>query len=111
MSLAIRNAWQPIQVVPDLPGHMGVFELADADGLVLYVGYAGGQSRFGLRSAIAEALAQCSGAKQLRFEVNTAYLTRYQELVMLHQAAGREPARPKTHISFGKLNPRVGHES
>lgn len=105
MSLAIGNAWRPVSGVAELPGHMGVFELADAQGAVLYVGFAGGRSRFGLRSAIADALQDCAGALQFRFEVNTAYLTRYQELVMVHRAAGRDPDIPQTHITFGKLSP------
>lgn len=110
MSLAIRNEWRAISSVPDLPGHMGVFELGDAQGAVLYVGFAGGSSRFGLRSAIAQALESCaqvpSQAVQFRYEVNTAYLTRYQELVMVHRSEGRNPLLPSTQVSFGKLNPR-----
>lgn len=105
MSRAIGNAWQPIIEVAKLPGHMGVFELGDAQGAVLYVGFAGGRSRFGLRSSIADALQACAGIEQFRYEVNTAYLTRYQELVMVHRAEGRDPAIPDTHISFGKLAP------
>jgi len=105
VSLTIGNAWHPVAQVAQLPGHMGVFELADADGVVLYVGFAGGRSRFGLRSSIAEALQLTLGAEQFRFEVNTAYLTRYQEVVMVHHAAGRTPALPGTHITFGKLTP------
>lgn len=105
MSLAIGNAWQPVSSVAELPGHMGVFELGDAQGTVLYVGFAGGRSRFGLRSAIADALQDWLGAEQFRFEVNTAYLTRYQELVMVHRAAGRDPGIPQTPITFGKLTP------
>ncbi len=110
MSLAIGNAWRPVSGVAELPGHMGVFELGDAQGEVLYVGFAGGRSRFGLRSSIAEALSGCAGAEQFRYEVNTAYLTRYQELVMVHRAAGRAPALPETHITFGQLTPGTDPE-
>ncbi len=106
MSLAIGNAWQPVGGVAELPGHMGVFELGDSQGGVLYVGFAGGRSRYGLRSAIAEALLSCTDAEQFRFEVNTAYLTRYQELVMVHRAAGRDPAISQTPTTFGKLTPK-----
>ena len=72
-------------VLDSLPGHMGVFELADDDGEVLFIGFAGGRSRFGLRGDIGTAL-DLTGATRFRYEVTTAYLTRYQELLMLHVA-------------------------
>jgi hypothetical protein len=65
---------------------MGVFELADAHGRVLLVGYAGGRSRFGLRGEIEDALGRYPAAMAFRLEVTTAYLTRYQELLMAHVA-------------------------
>ncbi len=105
MSLALRNAWQPASQADALPGHMGVFELADAQGRVLYLGFAGGRSQFGLRSSVAEGFALLPAATQFRIEVNTSYWTRYQELAMLHQAAGRSPQLATTNLTFGTLSP------
>jgi hypothetical protein len=71
-----------------VPGTVGVYELGDADGRVIFVGYAGGRSRFGLRGAIGN---HRSGEEsnpviserisKVRFEVTTTYLTRYLELL------------------------------
>ena len=70
-----------------LPGQLGVYQLADAGGAVVYVGFAGGRSLFGLRSELEKALAERPGrATQFRYEVNQQYTSRYQELLMLHVA-------------------------
>lgn len=103
--LDIRNPWQPVTTASDLAAHMGVFELADAAGAVLFVGYAGGNSRYGLRSEVQAALATYPQAVSLRFEVNTAYLTRFQELIMLHESRGTPVERPETPLTFGTLQP------
>ena len=66
---------------------MGVFQLADETGRVLYIGFAGGKSLFGLRSELEKRL---STAAQFRYEVNNQYQTRWRELLMLHQASHGE---------------------
>jgi len=71
--------------VEKLSGNLGVFELADEKGTVVYIGYAGGRSLFGLKGELAACREQTSGT-QFRVEINTAYLTRYQELLMIHKA-------------------------
>lgn len=92
--------------VAKLPGHMGVFELADDEGKVIYIGYAGGRSLFGLRGELGTLLRH-SKATLFRFEVNTAYLTRYQELLMVFMADhGRLPAENE-----GETLPRLGRLS
>lgn len=117
MSLAIRRAWQPAAAAADCPGHMGVFELADDAGTVLFVGFAGGRSRFGLRGEINDALVRAAAAgdqarphqagppSQFRYEVTTAYLTRYQELLMAHGAAGTWPVHNDPMPRLGRLSP------
>ncbi|MDZ7685928.1 MAG: hypothetical protein U5O39_13730 [Gammaproteobacteria bacterium] len=88
--------------VAKLPGHMGVFELASDDGKVLFIGMAGGRSRFGLRSEIGACLGSTT-ASRFRCEVTTSYLTRYQELLMRFVAAhGRLPAENDA-ASVGRL--------
>jgi len=75
------------EAVKALPGQLGVYQLATSDGHVVYIGFAGGRSLFGLRSELERALAgRPGGATRFRTEVNQQYTTRYQELLMLHVA-------------------------
>lgn len=90
---------------------MGVYELADRDGVVQYIGYAGGKSLFGLRGELLARLGQTS-ATRYRIEVTTAYLTRFQELMMVHRAdygdfpPENDPARIDAEgLSRGRLSP------
>lgn len=83
-----------------------MFELADRRGRVVFVGEAGGRSRFGLRSEVAQAFSDVSEATQYRFEVTTAYQTRYQELLMLHQVQqGELPRCSRKVATLGRLSP------
>lgn len=68
-----------------LPGQLGVFEIIDEAGATLLIGQAGGHEPFGLRSAIASLVERYPGA-QVRHECTHAYRSRWQELLMLHQA-------------------------
>jgi len=70
-----------------LSGQMGVFQLADETGTVLYIGFAGGKSLFGLRSELQKRI---GSAPKFRYEVNNQYQTRWRELLMLHHAAHGE---------------------
>ncbi|MEZ5559135.1 MAG: hypothetical protein R3E86_11435 [Pseudomonadales bacterium] len=106
MSLDIDKLWQPAADADALPGHMGVFELADAAGTTLLIGYAGGRSLFGLRGEVARALSENPQARSFRIEVTTAYLTRYQELLMWHQARyGALPGGNPPVPGLGRLHP------
>jgi hypothetical protein len=78
--------------ISELPGTVGDYELGDSNGQVIYIGYAGGKSHFGLRGAIA----QHRGGEEdnpiirerianVRFEVTTAYLTRHLDLLSRHR--------------------------
>jgi hypothetical protein len=73
--------------VARLPGQTGVYEIADASGEVLETGYAGGRSRFGLRSELDARLAALGADHRFRYEVTVQYMSRYGELVGI--AAGR----------------------
>lgn len=106
MGVWLDKPWRDCGDLQALPGHMGVFELADSDGRVLFVGYAGGRSRFGLRGEIQAAVGMLPGATGYRYEVTTAYLTRYQELLMAHRA--RDGALPPGNgevAGLGRLSP------
>lgn len=85
----MTGPWLPLDAVhvDRLGGHMGVYELASASGEVVRIGFAGGRSVFGLRGELRGALAQNGdGAASFRYEITTAYLSRYRELLMVHVA-------------------------
>ncbi len=107
MAVRLDKPWQLLdELTPrDLPGQLGVFELANDRGEVLYIGAADPRDAFGLRSAISDARRKVAGARRCRWEINTAYRTRHRELLMVHVADhGRlPPANPP--IELGRLSP------
>jgi hypothetical protein len=85
----MHAAWQPLdeEHVAEVGGHMGVYELASAQGEVVFVGFAGGRSAFGLGGELRGRLRATDGrGVAFRCEITTAYLSRYQELLMVHVA-------------------------
>ena len=89
MAIRLEKPW--IELTPEavkaLPGQLGVYQLADAEGRVVYIGFAGGRSLFGLRSELERALRERpGGAARFRTEVNQQYTSRHLELLMLHVA-------------------------
>lgn len=110
MAIRLEKPWHDLtpEAVRRLSGQLGVYQLADAAGRVLYIGYAGGRALFGLRSELQRALAERPGAARFRCEVNMQYLTRWEELLMLHVAdhgelpAGNRDHRPRR---LGRLSP------
>jgi hypothetical protein len=88
MRLRLDKAWQPLtaETAARLPGQLGVYQVADAGGTVLYIGQAGARSPFGLRSELQREHAQRGEGCQFRVEVNQQYSTRWRELLMVHQA-------------------------
>lgn len=106
MGIRLAKPWRALDDIDSLSGQLGVFQLANDTGNVLLIGYAGGRSRFGLRGEVAAAAAEVPEATRFRVEVNTAYLTRFQELLMLHQADhGSLPAHNAPMPSLGRLSP------
>ena len=92
MKLHLDKPWLDLtpEAVRKLSGQMGVFQLADESGAVVYIGYAGGKSLFGLRSELEKRLGT---AAKFRVEVNQQYQTRWRELLMLHRGShGDVPA-------------------
>ena len=85
MSVRLNKQWSPLdqRCVDQLKGELGVFQLGNAAEEVIYVGYAGSRSQFGLRGEIGKHL---KSAKLFRIEVTSAYRTRFQELLMVHHA-------------------------
>ena len=98
--------------VAALTGQLGVYQIADADSRVLFIGMAGGRSLFGLRGELERERADRDprehGGLQFRVEVNMSYLTRCQELLMLHVADhGELPPGNRERLPFtlGRLSP------
>jgi hypothetical protein len=83
----LDKAWTALtrETVADLRGELGVYQLADGEGRVLRIGFAGGRSLFGLRGELGAALA-AGEAAAFRTEVTAQYLSRYEELLMVHMA-------------------------
>ena len=111
MAIRMTKPWTPLsaETVKRLPGQLGIYQLADADGLIVHIGFAGGRSLFGLRGEIERALRERpAGATQFRVEVNQQYTTRYQELLMVHIADhGRLPVvnQASPPPKLGRLSP------
>jgi len=108
MAVRLSKPWMAADLaLQHLRGNLGVFELADGAGQVIYIGCANAGQPFGLKSAVAAALVAVPEASQVRFEVTQAYHTRYQELLMAYQADhdALPPAQPPLAGSLGRLSP------
>lgn len=108
MRLRLTKPW--IDLTPEaaaaVQGQLGVFQLANATGEVVYIGYAGGRELFGLRSALQRHLALgTGGATRFRYEVNMQYQSRHRELLMLHVAdTGALPSQnTNDHPELGRM--------
>ena len=86
--LRLDKPWQPLtaEAATRLPGQLGVYQIADGKGQVLYIGEAGARSAFGLRSELQREARQRGAGCQFRVEVNQQYRTRWFELLMVHKA-------------------------
>ena len=97
--MPIRKPWtQPsAETIRAIPAVVGVYEIADAEGNLLYIGQAGGREPFGLRTRIALhfGLDAAGGddpnpvlrerAAQFRWEANQQYTTKRLEMLMQFQ--------------------------
>ena len=88
MRLRLDKPWQKLtaESAARLPGQLGVYQVADAGGAVLYIGQAGARSPFGLRSELQREASARAPGHQFRVEVNQQYRTRWLELLMVHKA-------------------------
>lgn len=96
MAVRLEKPWRPLtpEHVAQLSGHLGVYQLANAAGEIVYIGVAGGRSPFGLKGMLTEKLQfPPAGATQFRYEITMAYQTRYLELLQAYRYDyGRLPA-------------------
>jgi hypothetical protein len=115
--MPLKKPWQPYDPAESakLPGALGVYELADEAGRVLYIGFAGGKSRYGLRSEITKHFAGESGnaqtarSRSYRYEVNQMYLTRWVELLERHRDGEGAGALPPGNLEPGEYMVTLGH--
>lgn len=98
-----------------LPAQLGVYQIADSGGEIVTIGYAGGTEPFGMRSALERELAAAAstsaaapaGRRRFRHEFTHGYLTRWQELLMIHASDhGRlPPGNADRQGRIGRLSP------
>jgi hypothetical protein len=95
MAIEMTKPWLPLDrgQVARVTGATGVYELGDGEGNVLLIAFAGGRSRFGLRGELERYLDDPGAASRFRVEVNSQYLTRYEELLMAY-ASGQDGLPP-----------------
>ncbi len=106
MAVRMTKPWVPIHDgLSRLRGHLGVFQLANADGDVIYIGYAGGRSQYGIRAEVAAAAERIPTAVSVRVEITTAYLSRFRELMMVHIADHGTAPEHNPPVKLGKLSP------
>ena len=104
MALEIRREWKALEAaaVNAVPAQLGVYEIADASGKVLFIGCAGGRSLFGLRGELQRELERRGAGFRFRWEATSTYFSRRDELQMVHLAAHgafppENPPRPGLH--------------
>ena len=111
MSIRLRldKPWRPLtgEEIARLPGQLGVYQVGDGAGAVLFIGQAGARAPFGLRSELQSELAQRGAGHQFRVEVNMQYRTRWFELLMVYRADHGElpPDTAKNPPPLGRLSP------
>jgi hypothetical protein len=88
MRLRLDKPWRALtpEEATHLPGQLGVYQIADASGAILFIGQAGARSPFGLRSELQREAKERGNGCQFRVEVNMQYRTRWFELLMVYQA-------------------------
>ena len=86
MSIRLDKPWTEFskQSVSRLTGHLGIYQLGNARGEIIYIGVANARSRFGLRGELEKWLKiHDIGICFFRVEVTMAYKTRHVELMQI----------------------------
>ncbi len=107
MPVRLDKDWRPLteESVSRLAGQLGVFELGNDAGEILFIGFAGAKSLYGLKGEVSSYLGQAS---HFRIEITSAYRTRQRELLMVHHAdhGNYPPMNDESSTrSLGKLSP------
>ena len=111
MAVRLEKPWRALSAegVEELRGHLGVYQLGNDAGEIVYIGVAGGRSLFGLKGELLKALEDPpAGATQFRVEVNMAYRTRHFELLQAYWNDHDALPAANTDVdtrSLGRLRP------
>ena len=111
MAVRLNKAWTPLdqEHISKIAAQLGVYQLGNAQGDIVYIGVAGGRSRFGLQGELTGKLeAKIDGATCFRIEVNMAYHTRHLELLQafVHDHGHLPLANTNIDIaSLGRMRP------
>ena len=73
---------------------------------MVYIGYAGGRTRFGLRESIPAAIAANTRAVSYRFEINQMYTSRWIDLLSRYR--NEHGTVPEGNLASGEELPRLG---
>lgn len=107
MAIRLDKPWRELceSEIARVGGQLGVYELGDENGAIVYIGFAGGRSLFGLAGELKEKL---GAAEQFRLEITSAYTTRHRELLMIYFADHGAYPRNNTDVEsmrLGRLSP------
>jgi hypothetical protein len=107
MTIRLDKPWLDLchAEIARVGGQLGVYELADGEGDIIFIGFAGGRSLFGLQG---ELEAKVGAAVKFRIEITSAYMTRHRELLMVYYFDhGRYPIDnvDVESMRLGKLSP------
>ncbi len=114
--LRIDRPWVALtaEAIDDLPAQLGVYEIGDATGAIVRIGYAGGRSAFGMRSELHDQLAAGTGTR-FRHEFTHGYLSRFEELLMVYVAehgelppGNADHRRPVGHLHVAPITGNQG---
>ncbi|MCH9670073.1 MAG: hypothetical protein K0U93_01365 [Gammaproteobacteria bacterium] len=111
MAVRMDKPWIPLTAenVAKLTAHLGVYQLADAQGEIVYIGVAGGRTLFGLKGELQRVLqAPPAGAAQFRFEANMAYRTRHEELLAVFLSDNEKLPKANSDLdprTLGRIRP------
>ena len=110
MSIRLDKPWIEFskQSLDRVTGHLGVYQLGNAEKEIIYIGVAGARSRFGLRGELQKWLEHNDIAISFfRLEVTMAYKTRHAELlqIFLYDFKRLPSANKNMNVtSLGRLN-------
>jgi hypothetical protein len=111
MVIRLQGPWQALTTttVNELRAQLGVYAIRKPGGTIVKIGHAGARSLFGLRSELESELEQRPDDDfEFIVEVNMQYLSRYAELLMVHQVDfGELPTDNQAHPpdNLGRLSP------
>lgn len=84
MPVRMDKPWAPLDTasLATVAAHLGVYQLANNKGEIVYIGVADARTLFGIKGELRKAVADPpASATQFRYEVNMAYRTRHAELL------------------------------